>query len=227
MLGGLATVLGALLDGSPGGVRRPRRHRGGGRVFGLGALVVDRVAGALPSAALLVALMTYTLQVVLLAALFLALSDSGLLDDGLDRRWLAGTIIAGTFVWLGAHVLLAVRARIPAYELPDGGGSRGVNDEGAGCYCPGRDGSAETPARGTGRTPIGRPLAGLRVPRLGGAAVRPDRVAARPVAGTSFLVVVGILVGITLGMLMTWWRFRAPGARHDPGRPTTHPHHQT
>ena len=28
--------------------------------------------------------------------------------------------------------------------------------------------------------------------------------------GTSFLVVVGILVGITLGMLMTWWRFRAP-----------------
>ena len=73
-------------------------------VFGLGALVVDRVAGALPSAALLVALMTYTLQVVLLAALFLALSGSGLLDDELDRRWLAGTIIAGTFVWLGAHL---------------------------------------------------------------------------------------------------------------------------
>ncbi len=42
--------------------------------------------------------MTYTLQVVLLAALFLGLSDSGLLDESLDRRWLAGTIIAGTFV---------------------------------------------------------------------------------------------------------------------------------
>jgi uncharacterized protein YneF (UPF0154 family) len=26
-------------------------------------------------------------------------------------------------------------------------------------------------------------------------------------------VVVGILVGITLGMLMTWWRFRAPVAK--------------
>jgi ATP synthase protein I len=87
-------------------------------VFGIGSLVVDRVAGALPSAALLVALMTYTLQVVLLAALFLVLSDSGLLDASLDRQWLAGMIIAGTFVWLGAHLVLAVRARIPAYELP-------------------------------------------------------------------------------------------------------------
>jgi ATP synthase protein I len=28
--------------------------------------------------------------------------------------------------------------------------------------------------------------------------------------GTSFLVVVGIMVGITLGMFMTWRRFRAP-----------------
>ncbi len=31
--------------------------------------------------------------------------------------------------------------------------------------------------------------------------------------GTSFLVVLGIMVGITLGMFMTWWRFRAPAAQ--------------
>jgi ATP synthase protein I len=119
VLGGVAALLGGLLDG--------RDAAYGGlvgtavvvAVFGLGSLVVDRVAGALPSAALLVALMTYTLQVVLLAALFLVLSESGLLDDGLDRRWLAGTIIGGTFVWLGAHLLLAVRVRIPVYELPE------------------------------------------------------------------------------------------------------------
>lgn len=30
--------------------------------------------------------------------------------------------------------------------------------------------------------------------------------------GTSFLVVVGIMVGISLGMFMTWRRFRAPVA---------------
>src|ERR687890_618488 len=50
------------------------------------------------------------------------------------------------------------------------------------CYCPGRDGTAETVVRGTGRISAGRPVAGLRVPRLRGAAVRPDRVAARPLA---------------------------------------------
>ena len=52
--------------------------------------------------------------------------------------------------------------------------------------------------------------------------------------GTSFLVVVGILVGITLGMLMTWWRFRAPRAEspqtHDPRDRPEHddtPHDET
>jgi F0F1-type ATP synthase assembly protein I len=53
--------------------------------------------------------------------------------------------------------------------------------------------------------------------------------------GTSFLVVVGILLGITLGMLMTWWRFRAPVAnppqihetRGDPDQNGTNQHHQT
>jgi ATP synthase protein I len=118
VLGGLAATLGALLEGRSAAYGSLVGTAVVVGVFGIGSLVVDRVAGALPSAALLVALMTYTLQVVLLAALFLVLSDSGLLDATLDRRWLAGTIIGGTFVWLGAHLVLAVRARIPAYELP-------------------------------------------------------------------------------------------------------------
>ena len=52
--------------------------------------------------------------------------------------------------------------------------------------------------------------------------------------GTSFLVVVGILFGITLGMWMTWWRFRAPvpgiraqDAREHPDQHDPSPHHQT
>jgi len=52
--------------------------------------------------------------------------------------------------------------------------------------------------------------------------------------GTSFLVVVGILIGITLGMLMTWWRFRAPRPTspqtqtpRDRPEPDDNPHHQT
>jgi ATP synthase protein I len=119
VLGGVAALLGGLLDGRDAAYAAIVGTAVVVAVFGLGSLVVDRVAGALPSAALLVALMTYTLQVVLLAALFLALSGSGLLDHGLDRRWLAGTIIGGTFVWLLAHLVLAVRVRIPVYELPD------------------------------------------------------------------------------------------------------------
>lgn len=119
VLGGVAALLGGLLDGRDAAYAALVGTAVVVAVFGLGSLVVDRVAGALPSAALLVALMTYTLQVVLLAALFLALSGSGLLDHELDRRWLAGTIIAGTFVWLLAHLVLAVRVRIPVYELPE------------------------------------------------------------------------------------------------------------
>lgn len=120
-LGAVAVLLGALLAGREASYAALVGTGIVVGVFGLGAALVNAVAGLLPSAALLVALLTYTLQVVLMAALFLALSRSGLLDDVLDRRWLAGTVIGGVFVWLTAHVVLAVRVRIPLYELPDHG----------------------------------------------------------------------------------------------------------
>jgi ATP synthase protein I len=47
---------------------------------------------------------------------FAGLSRSGLLDDTLDRAWLAGVVIAGTFGWLLTQVVLTTRLRIPAYE---------------------------------------------------------------------------------------------------------------
>ena len=68
-------------------------------------------------ATLVIALLTYTLQVVAMALAFAALQRSGLLDDALDRGWLAGTVIVGTFGWLVAQIVLATRARIPVYEL--------------------------------------------------------------------------------------------------------------
>lgn len=85
-------------------------------VFGLGAACVNAVAAVLPSAALLVALLTYTLQVLAMAAAFVVLTRSGDLSI-LSRQWLAGTVIAGTAAWLAVHVATAVRARIPAYDL--------------------------------------------------------------------------------------------------------------
>lgn len=88
-------------------------------VLGLGTFTVDAVAGVLPGAALMVALLTYTLQVVVLAAVFVALQGSGLLGDTLDRRWLAAGIIVGTLAWLAAQIRLTTTARIPAFDLPD------------------------------------------------------------------------------------------------------------
>ncbi|MFS3129925.1 hypothetical protein ACLM5J_16110 [Nocardioides sp. Bht2] len=90
-------------------------------VFGGGALLVDLVAGVLPQASLLIALLTYVLQVVVMALIFLALSRGGALDDALDRRWLGGAVIAGTFAWLVSQIVVSTRLRLPAYELTEPG----------------------------------------------------------------------------------------------------------
>lgn len=85
-------------------------------IFAFGAFGVDAVARLMPSASLMFAMLTYTLQVVLMALAFVALNRSGLLDDELDRNWLGGAIILGALVWLTVQVRLATTARIPAFE---------------------------------------------------------------------------------------------------------------
>lgn len=87
-------------------------------VFALGAFTVNVVAAMVPSASLLVAMLTYTLQVVLMALVLVALSRSGALDGGLARDWLAGAVIAATLLWLVCQIVLVTRARIPAYDVP-------------------------------------------------------------------------------------------------------------
>ena len=61
-----------------------------------------------PRVALLVALVTYTLQVVVLGLVLVAVSRSGLTPDRLDARWLAGTVIVGALGWTLALVLDAL-----------------------------------------------------------------------------------------------------------------------
>ncbi len=89
--------------------------------FGLGTVVLDVVAAIAPQASMLLALLTYTLQVVLVALVYAALSSSGALGTTVDGAWLGGTVIAGTIVWLVTHIIRVVRVRQPIYDLPPSG----------------------------------------------------------------------------------------------------------
>ena len=122
-LGVAAAVTGALVAGAPAAYGAAVGILIVVGVFGFGSFVVNTVAALMPTAALLVAMLTYTLQVVAMGLVFVALSRSGLLDAALDREWLAGTVIAGTLVWVVSQIVVTMRVRIPIYDLPEAGES--------------------------------------------------------------------------------------------------------
>lgn len=90
-------------------------------VVSFGVFVVNTVASIMPSATVLVALVTYALQLVVMAAVVLGLSRNGMLEETLDRRWLGGGVALGALVWMVAQIIGAMRARIPVYDLPEAG----------------------------------------------------------------------------------------------------------
>lgn len=90
-------------------------------VFAFGAVVLGVVATLAPAASLLVALLTYTLQVVLVGVVYVALNDGGALDGPIDPRWLSAAVIACTLAWTWALVATSMRARQPLYDLPSHG----------------------------------------------------------------------------------------------------------
>lgn len=71
--------------------------------FTFGMLSTAVVAALAPRASMMVALLTYTLQVVFLALLLTAFARSGA-GDSVDGHWLGGTVIAGTLAWMFALV---------------------------------------------------------------------------------------------------------------------------
>ncbi len=117
LLGAVAVVVGAFAGGSPAAYGALAGTLLVVGVFGFGSFVVNAVAGAMPAASLLVALLTYTLQVATMALALVALNRSGLLDDSLDRGWLAGAVIVGTLGWMVTQIVLATSLRLPAYDL--------------------------------------------------------------------------------------------------------------
>ncbi|WP_340538007.1 hypothetical protein [Nocardioides sp. GXZ039] len=94
-------------------------------VLATGFAIVDMVAGLMPGASLLVAVLTYTLQMVLLAGLLVVLSGVDNLDDVLSRQWFAAGVLTVAAAWTVCLVVHAMRARIPLYDLPESGASSG------------------------------------------------------------------------------------------------------
>ncbi len=125
LLGVIATAVAAATSGPSGAYGA---LIGAGMVlvfFGFGALTVNSVASILPAASLLVALLTYTLQVVLLGLVFLTLTGSGATESDIDRTWLGLTAIAASLTWILMQTVGAVRARQPLYDIPLPGQSPG------------------------------------------------------------------------------------------------------
>lgn len=90
-------------------------------VIGFGVFVLNTVASIMPGATVLVALVTYTVQLVVMAAVVLELVRSEMMVDTFDRRWFGGGVAVATLAWMVAQIIVATRARIPVYDLPEAG----------------------------------------------------------------------------------------------------------
>lgn len=107
-------------------------------VFAFGAFAVDAVARLMPVASLLVAMLTYTMQVLLMLMVFVGLNRAGVLDDGIDREWLGGSIIIAVLAWTFAQLTASAKARIPAFDTP---GEQSVNSPSEGARPAGEGGA--------------------------------------------------------------------------------------
>jgi ATP synthase protein I len=80
--------------------------------FLFGTLSASLAAAYAPRLALFVALLTYTLQVVVLGMVLVALTRSGATETSIDVGWLAGVVIAGTLAWVTALVVRALTGEV-------------------------------------------------------------------------------------------------------------------
>jgi len=113
-----ATVAAALSRGSTESLSA---LLGGGIVlvfFTFGAVVVGSASQLAAHLALVVAMVTYTLQVVLVALVFAALTEADAFDADLSAGWLAGALIAGTFAWMAGQLIATLRSPIAPWEGP-------------------------------------------------------------------------------------------------------------
>lgn len=119
--GAVVVVLGALFGGGDAALGAVAATALVSVILVTGSMVVELTARAVPGASLLVAMLTYTLEVVLLAAVLVALRGSPAAMDRISAPWFAAAVIACALVWTVGQVVLTMRTRIPVYDLPDAG----------------------------------------------------------------------------------------------------------
>lgn len=115
----LTAAVAALVSGTPAAAGA---LVGGGLAvsfFAVGSTVVSAATRLAPQTALVVALLTYTLQVALVALVFALLVSSGALEQTLSREWLAGGVVVATVAWTASQMIGTARIRLPAYDLVD------------------------------------------------------------------------------------------------------------
>ena len=111
-------VVAGLADGRPGVVGAAAGGVLTLAVFALGLVAVTFVARLMPGASMLVALMTYALQLLVLALVVAAIDGADLGAETLSRGWFAVSVIAVTLTWVVGQLVAATRQRIPVYDTP-------------------------------------------------------------------------------------------------------------
>ena len=87
-------------------------------VLAFGSWAVHLVAHAMPSASLVVALLTYALQAALLTAFLALVSSDPQWGQSISKGWLGASVITCVAAWVVLQVTFFSRARIPLYDLP-------------------------------------------------------------------------------------------------------------
>lgn len=100
-----------------------------GGFFGFGQVVLSTLRDVEPSMLLVVALLSYLLQVVVLLALFAAFQRHPAWADIASPTAFGVTILGCTLAWTTGLVIASRRQRVPLYDLgpdveDDGGGDR-------------------------------------------------------------------------------------------------------
>lgn len=113
----VVTTIGALFSGAAAARGAASGAFSVAVVMAFGTYVVHVAAQAVPALSLLVALMTYALQIVMMGAFFLLLVRSDSLGSSVDGPWLVAGVVVASLTWSAAQIWLSSRARIPMYDL--------------------------------------------------------------------------------------------------------------